>query len=166
MGQVKPGYGPREPDGRGWDASASRSMPNRKDPDRRKKAGPSPDAAPSKTPRSSAKGLSVDSNQARRVANDALALSKVVRDNHARGVHDHEATHKFNETMAALHQVHPGLAQSVQAIHHVETKIAEAKRDGGKAPKGYEEHLKTAKSNLDARLKQGKNFVYDPRKGK
>lgn len=170
MGHTKPGYGPKQPDGRGWDESAGESMPRYTEPDRKVKAKRSPEArptpAPSRSPRSGDRGLSVDPTRARSVANEALEASKRVRSAKAKGVDDHDAQNHYDSTMAALQQVHPGLHQSVQAIHHLETKIGEAKRAGGKAPKGYDEMLRSAHSNLNARISKGKQFTYDPRKGK
>ena len=169
MGSVKPGYGPKEPDGRGWDASAGRSMPRYDDPDRKAKVArsdPRPAASASKSPRSGARGLSVDPTRARGVANEALQASKAVRAAKAKGVDDHDAQAHFNATMAALQQVHPGLHQSVLAIHHLETKISEAQRAGGKPPTGYDEMLRSAHRNLNARINKGQKFTYDPRKGK
>lgn len=168
MGQVKPGFGPREPDGRGWNASEAERLPDGEDRYKRTGSKPRGGTPPVReqtgTPRLANRGLSVDKGRAQAAANEALAASKRVRDAKARGVDDHDATSHFNETMAALHQVHPGLHQSVQAIHHLETTIADAKAHGGKPNKAHEAYLKEAHANLKARLNKGNNFTYNPAK--
>ena len=137
MGMVKDGYGPKDPtpmrgaktDGArktyseyGWDGSGQ----------------------------GASRRFPVDAGTARGVADSALTAGRSVRDLQSSGQEHHTAQAEYNEHMARLQQIHPGLHQSVLAINHLEGLVAQ----GESHPKIHEQ-LAQARRNLNARLAEG-----------
>ena len=133
MGQVKPGYGPKDP-------TEIRGQQGGANPNADKKA---------------IKGMAVNPALVRGSVNAALQASAALRSKKASGDPGHDENANYNQAMAQLQQ-HDSLAHaSVLAIHTLETMIAE-----GRESKHSRDQLKQAHTNLRARLAQGARRIY------
>jgi hypothetical protein len=137
MGMVKDGYGPKDPTPiRGERRSGARKTYVEYGWDGSGKGG--------------SKQLGVDGNTARAVSDAAIGAGRKVRELRASGQEHHSAQSEYNENMARLQQIHPGLHQSVLAINHLEGLIS----SGSTKPEIHDQ-LAQAKRNLNARLVEG-----------
>lgn len=132
MGQVKPGYGPKDPT-----------------PIRGQAGGANPEAEKKRV-----KGMAVNPALVRGSVDAALSASAALRSRIAGGDPGHQEREALNQAMAQLQQ-HDSLAHaSVLAIHTLEERIAR----GEDTPKNRD-MLKQAHANLRARLAQGARAI-------